>query len=240
MRVLSRLFRRCSSKASRAQRSRPPGLLRRSRAARRQTRFDARSPRCAAPNGSSTPSGPSPGPRPFSPISRATPTASPSPTRASSSSTSGRHLQMEGLSHQRPRPAQDHDARRRRVHPPLSHSTCCRADSTASAITACSPAPFAPKTSSARVSCSPSPKPPATLPPRGRERGRKSRASASMPMLRRPHDHHRNLRRRAPCAFAIAKPDQDRHLMTPRLSRLAMPIFFASGRAPQPAGAVFP
>ena len=32
----------------------------------------------------------------------------------------GRHLQMEGLSDQRPRPAQDHDARRRRVHPPLS------------------------------------------------------------------------------------------------------------------------
>ena len=32
----------------------------------------------------------------------------------------GRHLQMEGLPHQRPRPAQDHDARRRRVHPPLS------------------------------------------------------------------------------------------------------------------------
>jgi hypothetical protein len=32
----------------------------------------------------------------------------------------GRHLQMERLSDQRPRPAQDHDARRRRVHPPLS------------------------------------------------------------------------------------------------------------------------
>ena len=32
----------------------------------------------------------------------------------------GRHLQMEGLQDQRTRPAQDHDARRRRVHPPLS------------------------------------------------------------------------------------------------------------------------
>ena len=31
-----------------------------------------------------------------------------------------RDLQMEGLPDQRPRPAQDHDARRRRVHPPLS------------------------------------------------------------------------------------------------------------------------
>ena len=32
----------------------------------------------------------------------------------------GRHLQMEGLSVPRPPPAQDHDARRRRVHPSLS------------------------------------------------------------------------------------------------------------------------
>ena len=34
----------------------------------------------------------------------------------------GRHVQMEGLSDQRARPVQDHDARRRRVHPPLSHA----------------------------------------------------------------------------------------------------------------------
>ena len=32
----------------------------------------------------------------------------------------GRHLPLEGLPGRRPRPAQDHDARRRRVHPPLS------------------------------------------------------------------------------------------------------------------------
>ena len=32
----------------------------------------------------------------------------------------GRHLQVEGLPDQRPRPVQDHDARRPRVHPPLS------------------------------------------------------------------------------------------------------------------------
>ena len=35
-----------------------------------------------------------------------------------------------------------------------------------------------------------------------------------MPLLRRPDDHRRDLRRRAPCAIAIAEPDQDRHLMT--------------------------
>ena len=49
---------------------------------------------------------------------------------------------------------------------------------------------------------------------RGRQRGRNSFACASMSVLRRPDDHRRNLRRRAPCALAIADPDQDRHLMT--------------------------
>ena len=34
-----------------------------------------------------------------------------------------------------------------------------------------------------------------------------------MSVLRRPDDHHRNLRRRSPCATATAGPDQDRHLM---------------------------
>ena len=42
---------------------------------------------------------------------------------------------------------------------------------------------------------------------------RKTRDCAAMPVLRRPHDHHRNLRRRASCAPAIAEPDHDRHLM---------------------------
>ena len=79
--------------------------------------------RCAGPSGSSTPNDPSPDPRPCSPISRATRTASPSPTRGSSQlDEAGVTLQMEGLPHQRPRPAQDHDARRRRVHPSLSHA----------------------------------------------------------------------------------------------------------------------
>ena len=52
----------------------------------------------------------------------------------------GRHLQMEGLSDRRPRPAQDHDARRRTSSSAAFSSTCCRAASTASDITACSPA----------------------------------------------------------------------------------------------------
>ena len=35
-----------------------------------------------------------------------------------------------------------------------------------------------------------------------------------MPLLWRPDDHRRNLRRRAPRALAIADPNQDRHIMT--------------------------
>jgi hypothetical protein len=46
-----------------------------------------RSRLCGAPSGSSTPRDPSPGRRPCSPISRATPTASPFPTRVSLRST---------------------------------------------------------------------------------------------------------------------------------------------------------
>ena len=44
--------------------------------------------------------------------------------------------------------------------------------------------------------------------------GRNSFACAPLPVLRRPDDHCRNLRRHAPRAPAITDPDQDRHLMT--------------------------
>ena len=45
-----------------------------------------------------------------------------------------------------------------------------------------------------------------------------ARAAASMPLLRRPHDHHRDLRARLPAEappHARSGSDQDRHLMTP-------------------------
>jgi len=48
---------------------------------------------------------------------------------------------------------------------------------------------------------------------RGGQRGRKSFARASMSVLRRPDDHRRIIRRRAPCAFFSADPHLDRHLM---------------------------
>ena len=59
----------------------------------------------------------------------------------------------------------------------------------------------------------------------------KAAPCASMPMLRRPHDHHRNLRRRAPCAFAIAHPDQDRHLM---IAVAAVPASLCRSSSPPP------
>ena len=76
---------------------------------------------------------------------------------------------------------------------------------------------------------------------RGRQRRRKSRACAAMPLLRRPHDHHRNLRRRAPRAFANAEPDQDRHLM---IAAAALPASLCRSpslrRRAEPSGAVSP
>src|SRR5271165_6631958 len=122
----------------------------------------------------------------------------------------GRHLQMEGLPDQRPRPDQGHDARRRRVHPPLSPAR---------------PAerlpPHPPLRPHRRHGSSPQhrARPPIArraraLVSRSGLGHRRTFASAPLPLLRRPDDHRRNLRRRAPCALAIADPDQDRHLMT--------------------------
>jgi Putative transposase len=50
-----------------------------------------------------------------------------------------------------------------------------------------------------------------------------------MPLLRRPDDRHRNLRRRAPRATGLALSDQDRHLMT-IMTQLFAPQF----RSPSP------
>jgi hypothetical protein len=53
-------------------------------------------------------------------------------------------------------------------------------------------------------------------------------------VLPRPHDHHRDVRRRTPYAIAIAKSDQDRHLMI----ITALPASQRGFSSPQPrAGA---
>ena len=89
VRVLSRLFRRLFLDGLAAAQARPAAWPSSATSPRSPSRAPStpRSRRCAAPNGSSTPSGRSPDPRPCSPISPATPTASPSPTPASSRST---------------------------------------------------------------------------------------------------------------------------------------------------------
>ena len=76
--------------------------------------------RCAGTNGWSTPSRPSPGPKRCSPISPATPIASPSPTAGWSPSTRrGVTFRWKDYRRDGARPLAGHDARRRRVHPPL-------------------------------------------------------------------------------------------------------------------------
>jgi len=87
VRVLSRLFRRLFLEGLTALKE--AGKLASSALSRRSpTKMPStlRWRRCAGPSGSSTPSDPSPGLRPSSPISRVTPTASRSPTRDSSPS----------------------------------------------------------------------------------------------------------------------------------------------------------
>ena len=82
VRVLSRLFRRLFLEKLIAA-HKAASVLRQSRSARQAQRHSRRIwRRCAEPNGSSTQSVHSAGPRPCSPICRATPIASPSPTAA--------------------------------------------------------------------------------------------------------------------------------------------------------------
>ena len=92
-------------------------------------------------------------------------------------------------------------------------STCCRAASTASDTTACSPARSEPRNIE-RVRQALAAPEAAALARRDRQPGRSRFASAALPLLRRPDDHRRDVRRPAPRAIAFPKPDQDRHVMT--------------------------
>ena len=117
-----------------------------------------------------------------------------------------RHVPLQGLSPRRCRPAAGHDARRRRVHPPL-------------------PAKGLPPHPSLwparrRHPQGPSrPRPPAA---RGRAQrhhrcaGRPDRRPAAMPMLRGAHGRHRNLRALVPTTSPSARHHVDRnyHVMT--------------------------
>ena len=107
-----------------------------------------------------------------------------------------RHLQVQGLSDRGARPLQDDDAGDRRVHPALpdpraaeglpSHPTLWAARQRQPSRKHCARAP------AARRAVAPQ----RTRDARSRDR-RTPRAAASMPVLRRPHDRHRDFRRAA-------------------------------------------
>ena len=116
-------------------------------------------------------------------------------------------------------PLQDHDAGDRRVHPPLPDARSARwlpphpLLRPARQRRPCRQHRARPRT--ARTAMAPD------RCHRGRHhQARRAKvARASMPVLRRPHDHHRNLRARLPAQMppATAGRDQDRHLMMQHL-----------------------
>ena len=118
VRVLSRLFRRLFLDELRAAFAAGARLLRRACRACAARRLRPPAARTASgSNGWSMPSRPSAAPSRCWPISAAIRIASPSPTAPGQLTEPGR-LPLEGLSP--PRQVEDHDPRRRRVHPPLS------------------------------------------------------------------------------------------------------------------------
>ena len=140
---------------------------------------------------------------------------------------------MERLPDQRPRPAQDHDARRRRVHPPLSparpaerlppHPPLRPHRRRGSSAQHRARSPIAHRGHAAARERA----------RRGRQRDRNTSDRPPMPMLRRPDDHNRYVRGRAPCAIAIANPDQNRHLMTVAAHLASQPRSLSLSRAPE-------
>ena len=60
---------------------------------------------------------------------------------------------------------------------------------------------------------------------RGRQSGRRRFVRPALPVLRRPDDHRRDVRRRSARTIASAEPDQDRHLMIDvALSSASQPV----------------
>ena len=127
-----------------------------------------------------------------------------------------RHVQGQGLPDRRPRPLQDHDARRRRVHPPLPHPRAAEGLPSHPPLRPVRQRATAPRPSRERANCSPwrrpQPKQAVEIDPAAAPAAR-----PALPVLRRPHDHHRDLRARlpaAPPADRASRRHQDRHLMS--------------------------
>ena len=133
-----------------------------------------------------------------------------------------RHVQGQGLPDRRRRPVQDDDAAPRASSSAASCSTCCRRASTASATTACSPsgvkadnlgrmrelldvARTAGRAAGGAVS----------------RRGQR-RSSSTMPLLRRPHAHHRDASRLAASLVTGRQRHRASSGSTPHERRLAL------------------
>jgi hypothetical protein len=140
-----------------------------------------------------------------------------------------RHLQVEGLSQRRAGALQGHDARDRRVHPPLPQPCAARRlpphPSLRPVCQRHAHRQYRPRPPTPRLAAAPAPS-------RLRCRDRRQRAKdapAALSLLRRPHDHHRDLPARhhptLPAGHAASR-DQDRHVVTkPRLATRQCRLF---------------
>ena len=200
-------------RARRRPRGGPAGVLRRDRGPARAARPSPPiSRRCGGRTGSSTPSRPSPGPRRCSPISPATPIASPSRT-AGSLALDERGVTFRYKDYRRNGQARyrtmtlaaDEFIRRfllhvlpkgfhRIRHYGLLASAGCKANIARARELIAAPMPDGRSAGSARH----------------RRSGRRARSSPAMPLLRRPHDDRRGLRaRRRTARPALRRRERD-------------------------------
>ncbi len=151
--------------------------------------------------------------RPCSPICRATPTASPSPTAAciacDGAGVAFRYKDYRAKGRARQKIM---TARHRRVHPPLPHPRAADRLSSHSPLRPVRQRRPRPKHRRARAICSPRRPQAAKRKRKEADRARAMRRRASMPVLRRPHDHHRDVRtRRAPRGSPSPRSGSTRH-----------------------------
>src|SRR5438477_693129 len=134
---------------------------------------------------------------------------------------------MEGLPGHGRGSLQAHDARRRRVHPPLSDPCITRPVPSHPSLR------FVRQCQSGQQHCIGPPAARRTRPDPVERRERRRRKSSRrprverLPLLRRAYDHHRDLRTRLPAAAVTHPIDRARQLMTSTLfspSRIAAPV----------------
>ena len=144
-----------------------------------------------------------------------------------------RHLQVEGLQARRSRALPGDDARHPRVHPPLSHARAARRLPPHPLLRPARQRQRAPTTSRAPANCSRCQYFPSMPSRQSAPIADQPQTPASLPLLRRPHDHHRDGSSAGATPRYRAKPanasDQDRHLMiVPALPSSRIALFVLS------------